>query len=165
MKHKKTEKMPQKTLDTIANPNSFPQILKYFGKFCRIADPPTNQDPTLQKNIGNFEGKTLLSIWLVCLILFQANGWVEVSPGGTAPTARYFHAAGFDSTNSILWVFGGYDDTGPLLSVVQHAYNTYWKNVREIWFGKAASFKKWGTGRKNDLHYYDVTVLLVVSGW
>ena len=75
-----------------------------------------------------------MSIWLICLILFQANEWVEVTPGGTAPTAREGHAAGFDSTNGRMWVFGGLDGPfdGPLLSAVQHAYSIYWKNVREI---------------------------------
>ena len=104
-----------------------------------------------------------MSIWLICLILFQANQWVEVTPGGTAPTVRNEHSAVWNSITGGLWVFGG--GGGPLLSAVDHAYSTYWKSVREIRFGKAASFKKWGTGRKNDLHYYDVTVLLVVSGW
>ena len=61
----------------------------------------------------------------------QANGWVEVSPSGTAITARTRHSAVWDSTNGRMWVFGGY---GPLLSVVQH--------VREIRFGKATRFKK-----------------------
>jgi len=57
-----------------------------------------------------------------------ANEWVEVTPGGTAPTAREGHAAGFDSTNGRMWVFGGLD--GP--------------------FDGSGS-------RQNDLHYYDVT--------
>ena len=70
----------------------------------------------------------------------QANGWVEVSPSGTAITARTRHSAVWDSTNGRMWVFGG--NTGPLLSVVQHAYSTYWKSVREIRFGKATRFKK-----------------------
>ena len=86
---------------------------------------------------------------------------MEVTPGGTAPTARTVHAAGFDSTNGRMWVFGGHD--GPLLSAVQHAYSIYWKSVREIRFGKTTSLKQGGS-RRNDLHFYDVTVLLVVSG-
>ena len=48
--------------------------------------------------------------------LFQANTWVTVSPGGTAPTARNRHRAAWDADNSRMWSFGGYD--GPVLSVV-----------------------------------------------
>jgi len=94
------------------------------------------------------------------LILFQANEWVEVTPGGTAPTARYGQRAEWDDAGGRLWIFAGNDDTGPLLSVVQHAYSTYWKSVREIRFGKA-SFKK--RGAVNDLFYYDLQARLSVA--
>ena len=57
---------------------------------------------------------------LICLILFQADKWEQVSPDGDAPTARWSHAAAFDPTNMRFWVFGGYDS--PLLSVVDHAH-------------------------------------------
>ena len=85
---------------------------------------------------------------------------VEVTPGGTAPTARYGQRAEWDDAGGRLWIFAGNDDTGPLLSVVQHAYSTYWKSVREIRFGKA-SFKK--RGAVNDLFYYDLQARLSVA--
>ena len=55
------------------------------------------------------------------LILFQANAWVQLSPTGSIPGAREAHAAAFDSTNSRIWIFGGYG-SGRLLSVVQDAH-------------------------------------------
>ncbi|CAL1145137.1 unnamed protein product [Cladocopium goreaui] len=89
-----------------------------------------------------------------------ANQWVEVTPGGTAPTPRYAHRAEWDDAGGRLWIFAGNDATGPLLRVVQHAYSTYCKSVREMWFGKA-SFKK--RGLVNDLFYYDLQARLSVA--
>ena len=98
---------------------------------------PELQNLYVQKK-GIFEGQAYEHL-INLLDPVQANGWVEVSPSGTAITARTRHSAVWDSTNGRMWVFGGY---GPLLSVVQHAYSTYWKSVREIRFGKATRFKK-----------------------
>ncbi|CAL1152852.1 unnamed protein product, partial [Cladocopium goreaui] len=114
-----------------------------------------------------------------------ANEWVEVTPGGTAPTVRNEHSAVWNSITGGLWVFGG--GGGPLLSAVDHAYSTYWKSVCEIRFGKAnewvevtpggtaptarygqraewddAGGRLWifagndDTGAVNDLFYYDL---------
>ena len=85
---------------------------------------------------------------------------MEVTPGGTAPTPRYAHRAEWDDAGGRLWIFAGNDATGPLLRVVQHAYSTYCKSVREMWFGKA-SFKK--RGLVNDLFYYDLQARLSVA--
>ena len=102
-----------------------------------------------------------MHILLFCLILFQANEWVQVSPTGTAPTARAYQSGAWDSTNRRLWVFGGYD--GPLLSGVDHLHflaTCPWNLIQQ---GKC--FKKRGAANLNDLHYYDVQALLLVSGW
>lgn len=106
------------------------------------------------------------------------NAWVAVSPSGTAPTARYKAGGGFDSTNSTLWVFGGNDNTGDKNDL--HYYDVQanqwvevspggtaptarldhscaWDSVNNrLWvFGGSVS----GTGRSNDLHYYDLQAL------
>ena len=54
---------------------------------------------------------------LICLILFQADKWEQVSPSGTAPSARYSHRAEWDDAGGRLWISAGYDGS-PSLTVV-----------------------------------------------
>ena len=59
--------------------------------------------------------------------------------GGSHSRWHCTHGSEWDDAGGRLWIFAGNTDTGPLLSVVQHAYSTYWKSVREIRFGKLVS--------------------------
>ena len=58
----------------------------------------------------------------ICLILFQANQWVQVSPGGTAPAARYGQRAEWDDAGGRLWIIAGSTDGGSLLSATQQVW-------------------------------------------
>ena len=51
------------------------------------------------------------------LILFQADKWEQVSPSGTAPSARRSQRAEWDDAGGRLWISAGYDGS-PSLSVV-----------------------------------------------
>jgi hypothetical protein len=60
---------------------------------------------------GGFSGTAMNDVWA----LTNANGvggtpaWTKLSPGGTAPAARYGHSAVYDSTNNRMIVYGGYN--------------------------------------------------------
>ena len=64
-----------------------------------------------------------MSMCSICVILFQAHTWVQVSPDGDAPAARYGQRAEWDDAGGRLWIIAGNTDAGPLLSAVQQVYS------------------------------------------
>ena len=66
---------------------------------------------------------------LICLILFQADKWEQVSPNGTAPSARSGHRAEWDDAGGRLWISAG-SDGSPSLNAVQQVYSTSESSVR-----------------------------------
>jgi hypothetical protein len=65
---------------------------------------------------GGFDSTTLPDLW----VLSDANGtkktssWSPVSPAGTPPPARYGAVSGYDSTDDIMIINGGYSTAGIL---------------------------------------------------
>ena len=81
----------------------------------------------------------------------QANRWQQLSPGGTAPTARSSHTAAWSPAADGMYVFGGFEGSSRVLSaaVALHGsteLNPLVQRWKPFW---------WGFSYLNDLQFYD----------
>jgi hypothetical protein len=79
-----------------------------------IYDPNTNRMVVF----GGSNGALMNDVW----VLTNANGlsgqaaWLQLSPGGTAPSPRYGHSAVYDAANNRMIVYGGTETTQKILA-------------------------------------------------
>lgn len=60
---------------------------------------------------GGFDGALKDDLWMFNS-RDSSSSWVQVPNGNPWPSARAHHAAAWDTTNSIMWIHGGYDSRG-----------------------------------------------------
>ena len=76
-------------------------------------------------------------------VALQADRWEELSPSGSAPSARNYPTAVWSPSDDAMYVFGGSTSSGPGLRA--------WRGESVLGSGAHAVF----SGRLNDLHRYD----------
>ncbi|CAE7234869.1 ACBP4, partial [Symbiodinium natans] len=91
---------------------------------------------------------------------FWGNSWTQLSPTGSAPSARYSHSAAYSKTADGLVVFGGFDTSSALNDLyIYNSKDVDW--VRIIPSGTAPAIRYWHTGAYSET----ADALLVFGGF